>query len=134
MDRHLVAGALFAVIVAILSGGCVVLRPSVAKAPPPRDPVALAQCLHERHYRVYGASWCGHCDDQKKAFGAVGLQRLGYTECYPVPGDEETPECQAMKFEKFPTWVLPDGRRISHFLALDQLAALSGCPWPAPSR
>lgn len=135
MARRLGLGLLFAVIVTVLSGGCLVLRPPPAvKAPPPRDPVALAQCLRERHYLVYGAWWCGHCDDQKKIFGVAGLPALNYTECYPDKGTDETPECQAMKFAKFPTWVLPDGRRISHFLTLDQLAALSGCPWPAPSR
>ena len=88
---------------------------------------ALAQCLTDKGFKLYGAFWCGHCKEQKEMFGeAVGL--LNYIECSTPDGNDQTEVCQEAGIEGYPTWGFPDGKKVSGVMTLEELAKVSGCP------
>lgn len=95
-------------------------------APGPEDPwvKALAEHLSKSDVKFYGASWCPHCQEQKKLFGG-SVKRVPYVEC--SPGGPQAPQasiCQEMDIKSYPTWVI-NGQRQTGVLALDTLAQMS---------
>jgi uncharacterized membrane protein len=99
----------------------------------PEDPVirALAEHLSEKRAVFYGASWCAHCQEQKRLFGA-SASRLPYIEC--SPSGQNGPmlrSCSAAGVRSYPTWVI-DGRSYSGVvLTLAQLATATQFPGAA---
>lgn len=87
----------------------------------------LAECLTQKGYKFYGASWCGWCKKEKEAF-KTAAQYLPYVECIDPKTDQLTEECQKVGIEGFPTWISPDGAKESGFKTPEDLAAVSGCP------
>ena len=99
----------------------------VALPTAPEDPIAkpLAEHLAKIGAKFYGASWCEHCQQQKKYFGQ-SAELLPYIECKPGgPNAPLTPPCREKYISTFPTWVIKD-QRIEGVLTLSDLAELSG--------
>jgi len=99
--------------------------------PPPDDPWArpLAQHLAAIGAKFYGASWCDHCQQQKRSFGQ-SADLLPYVECKPGgPSAPMTRQCLDNYISTFPTWVIKD-RRVEGVLSLTELAELSGFKRP----
>jgi uncharacterized membrane protein/glutaredoxin len=99
----------------------------------PEDPMtrALAEHLTEQGVVFYGASWCSHCQDQKRLFGA-SASRLRYIEC--SPGGRNTPQspsCNRAGVTSYPTWVINGRAIVGEVLSLAQLAAATGFPGAA---
>jgi uncharacterized membrane protein len=95
--------------------------------PPPDDPRArpLAEHLTSMGAKFYGASWCDHCQRQKKYFGDAA-DLLPFVEC--KPGGSNAPvtiPCRDQGITTYPTWIIKD-RRIEGALTLSELADLSG--------
>ena len=92
---------------------------------------AFAQCLTDSGARMYGASWCPHCKDQKDAFGD-SFSKVTYIEC-ATPGNPNvmTQECKDAGLEGYPTWEFGDGSRLSGFQEFQALADKSSCPLPS---
>ncbi|MFA5967090.1 MAG: hypothetical protein WC805_01045 [Patescibacteria group bacterium] len=91
------------------------------------DTKALAQCLTDKGFKLYGAYWCGHCKEQKDMFGeAVSL--LNYVECSSPDGNSQTEACKAAGIELYPSWGFPDGTIVPGVMTLPDLAKASGCP------
>src|SRR5262245_2443860 len=93
----------------------------------PESPIArpLAEHLSAIGAKFFGASWCEHCQQQKKFFGA-SASLLPYIEC--KPGGSSAPmtrPCLDNNISTFPTWVIKD-RRMEGVLGLSELAELSG--------
>ncbi len=89
---------------------------------------ALADHLTAMNAKFYGASWCPHCQDQKRIFGAAA-DRLPYVECSPAgPRGPEAPVCHEMHIVGYPTWII-NGRRYEGVLSPDELSRLSGYAW-----
>lgn len=94
----------------------------------------LAKCLAEKNATMYGACWCPHCADQKKAFG-TSFQYINYVECIQEPngicpregGGSQTSACTNASINGYPTWIFGDGKRLEGFTPLDQLAETAGC-------
>jgi len=85
---------------------------------------ALAEHLTKSDAKFYGASWCSHCQEQKKLFGG-SVKRIPYVEC--SPGGSQAPQasiCKEKDIKTYPTWVI-DGQRQTGVLPLDTLAQLS---------
>ena len=80
----------------------------------------LAQCLTEKGVKMYGAEWCGHCQNQKKAFGS-SFQYVNYVDC-----DKDRDACVEAGVQGYPTWVI-DGQSYPGEQDLSDLAAISGC-------
>ncbi|NOT26978.1 MAG: vitamin K epoxide reductase family protein [Acidobacteria bacterium] len=96
----------------------------------PEDPKirALAEHLSEQGVIFYGASWCPHCQEQKRLFGA-SVVRLPYIECSPAgPNAPQAPSCTSAGIQSYPTWVIGGQTIAGEVLTLAQLAVASGFP------
>ncbi len=83
----------------------------------------LAKCLSIRNATFYGASWCGHCQNQKSLFGD-SFQYVKYVEC-----TENQELCQSAGVTAYPTWII-NGQKYEGELSLSMLAKLADCPVP----
>jgi len=92
----------------------------------PEDPRlrALARHLAESGAVFYGASWCGHCAEQKALFRG-SAHRLPYVECSPNGrGAAQAATCREAGVAAYPTWIVGE-QRIEGLVLPDQLARLS---------
>jgi len=90
---------------------------------------SFAQCLTDSGVKMYGAYWCPHCKDQKKAFGN-SFKKVNYVEC-DARGDNANPQaCESAGIKGYPTWIFTDGTRASGNQPLSQLSQRSGCALP----
>lgn len=89
----------------------------------------LAECLTDNEVAMYGAYWCPYCANQKREFGKA-WKAITYVEC-AQPGNPRamSKECEDAGIEGYPTWVFPDGTRLSGERELRELAEVAGCPW-----
>lgn len=81
----------------------------------------FAKCLTEKGVKMYGAYWCGHCKNQKIAFGK-SFKYVNYIEC-----TQKQDECNNAKIKGYPTWVFPGDQRIEGETSLDKISQLSNC-------
>lgn len=88
----------------------------------------LAQCINDSGAKFYGAFWCPHCQDQKAAFGNA-KKLLPYIEC-SNPNKSMTQVCKDAGIEGYPTWLFPDGSKLTGNVELDILAEKTQCPLP----
>lgn len=86
----------------------------------------IAQCLTEKGTKMYGAIWCSHCNNQKKAFGDA-FQYIEYVECDANTDLEGAKACLEAGIQGYPTWVFGDGTRKAGEVEISQLAELAGC-------
>jgi uncharacterized membrane protein/glutaredoxin len=99
----------------------------LGRPPAVEEPYARALALHlsERGAKMYGASWCPHCIEQKEMFGA-SARRLPYVECSTGgQGSRQAGACQAASIRQYPTWII-GGKRFEEVLTLPRLAELTG--------
>jgi hypothetical protein len=92
--------------------------------------ILLAKCLTEKGTKLYTATWCGHCQNQKAAF-KDGLQYLDNVEC--ADGDTWSQACKDAEVQAVPTWIFGDGEKLSGNRPLAQIAEAAGCDYPAGS-
>jgi uncharacterized membrane protein/glutaredoxin len=96
----------------------------------PEDPQvrALAEHLSNKGVLFYGASWCPHCQEQKRLFGA-SAKRLPYIECNLAgPSAPQASACSAAGVDTYPTWVINGRRFVGQVLTLAELADATGFP------
>lgn len=108
---------------------------AIGEPPAAEDPETRALVLHlaKSGAKMYGASWCPHCQQQKEMFGA-SASRLPYVECSPGgQGTPQTPECRAAKITNYPTWII-NGKRTQEVMTLKQLAEATGYQPQAASQ
>lgn len=89
-----------------------------------QDLTAFAQCLAEKKITMYGAEWCPHCLNEKKAFGD-SFKYVPYVEC-----PEEPNRCLAAGIRGYPTWLMADGKKLEGEQGINRLSAESGCFLP----
>ena len=90
----------------------------------------FAQCLTDKGVVMYGAYWCPHCQNEKRAFGN-SFRLVNYVEC-----TQETGRCLAEKINGYPTWIFPDpsagsgqvAKRFEGEMGLEGLSEASECP------
>jgi uncharacterized membrane protein/glutaredoxin len=120
-------GALAAVVILLLHANYVAPQ---AEPIGPEDPEirALAEHLDEQGALFYGASWCPHCQEQKRLFGA-SASRLPYIECSPAgPNTPQAPSCNSAGVQSYPTWIINGRAFVGEVLSLAQLAEATGFP------
>lgn len=81
----------------------------------------FAQCLADKGFAMYGADWCLHCQNEKRALGD-SFRLIPYIEC---PKDPQA--CVAQRVKGYPTWIVKDGRRFKGEMGLARLSEASGC-------
>jgi len=82
----------------------------------------FAKCLASKNITMYGAEWCLHCQNEKKAFGD-SFKYVPYVEC-----PDEPQKCLNGGITGYPTWVFPDGKKLIGEQGLEKLSQESGCP------
>jgi|SRR3989344_771546 len=95
---------------------------------------SFANCLTQKGAVMYGAYWCPHCQNEKKAFGDA-FRLVSYVEC-----TEETQKCLDADINGYPTWIFSDGysptgspvqgQRFEGEQGLKRLSEISGCALP----
>jgi len=88
----------------------------------------FARCLAEKNIVMYGANWCPHCQNEKKAFGD-SFRFINYVECPANPQ-----KCLAAGIRGYPTWIFPDGQRLEGEQGIQKLSNASGCPLSEPPQ
>ena len=86
--------------------------------------VKLVSCLEEKEVKMYGAFWCGHCEDQKKLLGDT---ESIYVECDARGKNEQAELCIEKGIEGYPTFELGNGTFISGVHSVPELAKITGC-------
>ncbi|MEK7124433.1 MAG: thioredoxin domain-containing protein [Patescibacteria group bacterium] len=89
----------------------------------------FAKCLKEKNVIFYGAFWCPHCQDQKKAFGS-SAKYLPYVECSTADSRNQLQVCKDAGIKAYPTWKFADGSVAEGDLTLEKLAEKTGCALP----
>lgn len=97
----------------------------------------LAKYLTAKGAKFYGASWCTHCQKQKKVFGDA-VKDLPYVECSSsTTQKDQAAECKAVNFvdnssgthyteiQGYPTWIY-QGVGYSGEMNIPKLAAMVG--------
>lgn len=88
----------------------------------------FAKCLASKNITMYGAEWCPHCQNQKALFGD-SFKYASYVEC-----PQDIQKCLSLGIEGYPTWILPDGRKLLGEQSLENLSKESGCPLPSAGK
>ena len=120
MNKKITVAIIFG---SVLIGGAAFLMRPGAKSSAALD--VFAQCLAEKDVIMYGADWCPHCQNEKKAFGD-SFKFIPYVEC---PKDPK--RCLAAGINGYPTWIFPDDKKLEGEQGLEKLSAESGCPLSA---
>ena len=84
----------------------------------------FAQCLAEKKLTMYGADWCSHCQNEKKAFGS-SFKYVPYIEC-----TQQTKLCLDKGIEGYPTWIDATGQKYTGEQGLLNLSKISSCSLP----
>jgi len=84
----------------------------------------LARFMSGKGMVMYGAYWCPHCQDEKKAFGDA-FKYVDYVECDPQGPNANPDECTAKGIDGYPTWIY-QGQKFSGFKSLSELAGIVG--------
>lgn len=86
----------------------------------------FTMCLNQKGIKMYGASWCQHCQEQKKLFDS-SQKYLDYVECSTPDGKIQTEICKDSKITSYPTWELSNGTRFVGSQSFEKLSEISGC-------
>lgn len=95
----------------------------------------LAKFMTEKGLTMYGASWCSHCQAQKKAFGDA-VKYIDYVECDASSPNANPEECKNVAYTDsqgksttgisgYPTWIY-QGHSYEGEQSLSQLAQIVG--------
>jgi len=125
-------GALAAVVILALHAGYTAPQPEPT-GPEDTKIRALAEHLKDEDVLFYGASWCPHCQEQKRLFGA-SASRLPYIECNLAgPTAPQASACTQAGVQTYPTWIIKGRAIVGQVLSLAELADASGFPGGATS-
>jgi hypothetical protein len=90
-----------------------------------KEAESLAKCLSDKGAKMFGAYWCGHCQNQKLAFGE-SFKYIDYTECDPKGENANPSACSSAGIKGYPTWQI-NGVLYSGEKTFEELKLLSGC-------
>jgi glutaredoxin len=113
------------IVYAVANSNSKKIIPDVSNATSTYD--AFAQCLTSKDTTMYGASWCPHCQEQKKAFGTA-VQYIKYVEC-----PDNTQLCIDKGIQGYPTWLIGTSTKLEGFdknKTMKELSDATGCPLP----
>jgi protein-disulfide isomerase len=82
----------------------------------------LASCLKRKGVKFYGAYYCGYCEKQKEMFGD-SKKNLPYIECE----NPKNPQCANANVKVYPTWIFPNGKKLTGAVNMEQLKEYSEC-------
>ncbi len=81
----------------------------------------FAKCLSEKGFVMAGTMECPACQKQRALFGK-SFEFINFKDC-----DRESEWCESNGIISYPTWVLPDGKKVRGVQTIKPLSVLSGC-------
>lgn len=98
------------------------------------DSDSFVKCLGDMNVRMYGAFWCGHCQNQEGDFAnwnvnegkQILIDNNIYVECDPRGENSKSDECLSVGIQGYPTWQIK-GKLYPGEQSLERIAELSGC-------
>jgi hypothetical protein len=87
----------------------------------PGEQAEFAKCLSAKGFVLAGTNWCSHCKEQKALFGN-SFQFIDFKNC-----DVSAEWCRSAGVRAYPTWITPDGAKLTGVKSLSALSQLSGC-------
>lgn len=93
----------------------------------------VAKCLTSKSVVMYGAYWCPHCANQKKAFGD-DFQFVKYQECDPKGAGGDKKACLEAGVTSYPTWGFPGQGNLVGEQTVADLAKLANCTDKLPQE
>lgn len=115
---------LWSTLIVVSLGGIMVLSAQQKSQPGEYD--TFAACIAESGATFYGASWCVHCQNQKKMF-KKSEKLLPYVECSTPDRRGQTPACADANVVSYPTWRFADGTEVLGSQSFAVLADKTGC-------
>jgi hypothetical protein len=97
------------------------------------DYTEVAKCLTEKGAVMYGASWCPHCLEQKKAFGDA-VKYITYQECDQASEGGDHLKCLQAGVQSYPTWIIPGQSAKAGAYPVADLAKFAGCEDKLPQE
>jgi hypothetical protein len=95
--------------------------------------IALAKHLKAIGANCYTAWWCPHCQEQREQFGQQAAALAPFVQC-SSPEKKTLAVCKDDRIDGYPTWIMPDGTKLSGGRELAELAQVSGfTAFPAES-
>lgn len=89
------------------------------------DYSGFAKCLNAAGLKMYGAGWCGHCNNVKQNFGDA-FQYMDYQECDArFGGDPQA--CQDAGVQAYPAFDFGDGVLQYGEIEFSVMAQKTGC-------
>jgi len=82
---------------------------------------SFTTCLTESGVKMFGASWCPHCQHQKEMF-KDSFDKIDFTEC-----SVDKHKCANEGIEYLPTWKFADGTSVSGVQEFTELGERAGC-------
>lgn len=82
----------------------------------------LADYLVKKRVVLAGTYWCPHTSRQKELLGRQAFAKIPYVECSGKGYGGNPTWCISKQVDGYPTWVFPDGKRISGERPLDEIA------------
>lgn len=119
-NKKYVWGAIVVAGIIILVG--FLLTRNTASAPGKYDD--FAKCVASKNLTMYGAVWCAHCANEKKAFG-TSFKYIKYVEC-----PDNIKLCTDLGINGYPTWIDGAGKKYEGEQGLVGLAKITGCVLP----
>jgi hypothetical protein len=115
---------------AILVLGGVVLAAflSQAKPSPGVNLDEFANCITNAGGKMYGASWCSNCSNQKEDFGS-SFKYINYVECSPSNVNDLS-LCTDQDINAVPVWETKEGYQSIGRQKLSTLAQMFSCTLP----
>lgn len=121
---------MWVVIIGLIVVGAIFL---VKEGNKPGELNTFAQCIEQSGAKFYGAFWCPHCQNQKQLFGK-SAEFLPYVECSTPDSQGQLDVCKQAGITGYPTWVFPNGSKVSGEQTLEELAEKTGCELPAQTN
>ena len=120
-QKQIIVGAI-AIVVIILIFSFMMTRSASAPISGKYDD--FAKCVASKELTMYGAVWCPHCQNEKKAFGD-SFKYIKYVEC-----PDNIKLCTDLGINGYPTWIDGAGKKYEGEQGLDGLAKITGCVLP----
>jgi thiol-disulfide isomerase/thioredoxin len=114
--------------------------PPPLPAAPPRvasasslDALRVGAALQAQKAVLFGAYWCGYCNQDRQALGAEAAAMVEYVECDPKGVGADPKRCADAGVDAYPTWEV-NGQRSSGAKGLRGLAQLTGVQLAVPMQ
>lgn len=126
-NKYLIGLIAVLVLIAVLGYGVLSGLFSSNNVPPGKYD-DFAKCLTQNDATMYGAYWCGHCNNQKAEFGD-SFKYVNYVECDPNGNNAKPQLCTQNGITGYPTWII-NGTHYEGEQSLNHLSSLTGCSLP----